>query len=211
VGRISGTSKRSELIEEVFNSVTHGIGAVLAIAGLVVLIVFSRQTSLLSCIVYGTTLVLLYLASTLYHSLSFTRARDFFRKMDHMAIYLLIAGTYTPFCLLALKGTVSWILLGAVWTFAIVGVVMKVFFTGRYEWISITMYVLMGWMVVPVMDSVYRVLSLQGFLFLLAGGAAYTVGVIFYLSRRIPFSHSIWHLWVLAGSILHFFSVLTLI
>jgi len=196
--------------EEIANSITHGIGAALAVAGLVILTLFADGPYLMGFIIYGVTLILLYLASTLYHSFVFTRARDFFRKIDHMAIYLLIAGTYTPFCLVALNGWVSWLLLGAVWTFAVIGIVMKSFFTGRFQWISVTMYVLMGWMVAPVIGSFYDVLSLKGFALLIGGGIAYTVGVFFYVSARIPYSHSIWHLWVLAGSILHFFSVLTL-
>lgn len=205
------SSEKLSLGEEIANSVTHGIGAVLAVAGLVMLVILADGSSLVSVVIYGTTLVLLYLASTLYHSLVFTRARELFRKFDHMAIFLLIAGTYTPFCLIALQGWKAWWLLAAVWTFAVIGIVMKSFFTGRYEWISITMYVLMGWMVIPVIDSIYEFLSLQGFVLLVAGGIAYTVGTFFYMNSRIPFNHSIWHLWVLAGSALHFFSVLTLV
>lgn len=203
-------SNDHSLGEEIANSITHGIGAVLAIAGLVILIVLADQNSMVSFTVYGTTLVLLYLASTLYHSLIFTRARDLFRKFDHMAIFLLIAGTYTPFCLLALQDWVGWVLLALVWTFAALGVVMKSFFTGRFEWVSIVVYVAMGWMIVPVIGSIYNILTLEGFAFLVAGGISYTVGTVFYMSRRIPYSHSIWHLWVLGGSVLHFFSVLTL-
>ena len=128
-----------------------------------------------------------------------------------MAIFLLIAGTYTPFCLMAVRGWVGWTVLGIIWGFAVVGIVMKSFFTGRYEWISITMYLLMGWMVIPVIQSIYAFLSFEGFLLLVAGGVAYTIGTIFYMNPRIPYHHGIWHLWVLAGSTLHFFSVLTLI
>ncbi len=207
----SAESGRPGLGEEIANSITHGVGALLSIAGLVTLIVLGDNTNRLSFIVYGVTLVLLYLASTLYHSLIFTRARTLFRKFDHMAIFLLIAGTYTPFCLMAVRGWVGWTVLGIIWGFAVVGIVMKSFFTGRYEWISITMYLLMGWMVIPVIQSIYAFLSLEGFLLLVAGGASYTIGTIFYMNPRIPYHHGIWHLWVLAGSTLHFFSVLTLI
>lgn len=204
-------SEKLHLGAEIANSITHGIGALLAIAGLVVLIVYADSSNLLSFVIYGVTLVLLYLASTLYHSLIFTRARGLFRKFDHMAIFLLIAGTYTPFCLMALHGWVSWLLLGLVWTFAILGIVMKSFFTGRFEWISISLYILMGWMIIPVIKSIYAFLSLEGFVLLVAGGVAYTVGTFFYVNSRIPYNHGIWHLWVLAGSVLHFFSVLTLV
>ncbi len=209
---VKGSSKSAKPVlgEEIANAVTHGVGALLAIAGLVVLIVFSDGGNLFSLVIYGVTLILLYFASTLYHSLVFTRARNLFRKFDHMAIFLLIAGTYTPFCLTALEGWVRWTLLGVIWTFAIVGIVMKSFFTGKHEWVSITMYILMGWMVVPVIKPIYDALSFQSFMLLVLGGVAYTIGTFFYMNRRISYGHSIWHLWVLAGSILHFFSVLSL-
>lgn len=206
----SAKSEEMTLGQEIANAITHGIGAILAVAGLVVLIMFSGDGNLLSAVIYGVTLIALYFASTLYHSLAFTRARYLFRKFDHMAIFLLIAGTYTPFCLIALKGWVGWCLLAIVWTFAIVGVIMKSFFTGRYEWISIAMYILMGWMVIPVIKPIYEALSLQGFMLLVAGGLAYTIGTFFYMNSRIAYTHSIWHLWVLAGSVLHFFSILSL-
>ncbi len=211
MGKESSKSAKPVLGEEIANAVTHGIGALLAIAGLVILIIFSDGGNLFSLVIYGVTLILLYFASTLYHSLVFTRARNLFRKFDHMAIFLLIAGTYTPFCLTALDGWVGWTLLAVIWTFAIIGIVMKAFFTGKHEWISITMYILMGWMVVPVIKPIYDALSFQAFILLVLGGVAYTVGTFFYMNRRISYSHSIWHLWVLAGSVLHFFSVLSLV
>ncbi len=207
----SSKSAKPVLGEEITNAVTHGIGALLAIAGLVILIIFSDGGNLFSLVIYGVTLILLYFASTLYHSLIFTRARNLFRKFDHMAIFLLIAGTYTPFCLTALDGWVGWTLLAVIWTFAIIGIVMKAFFTGKHEWVSITMYILMGWMVVPVIKPIYDAMSFQAFMLLVLGGVAYTVGTFFYMNRRISYSHSIWHLWVLAGSVLHFFSVLSLV
>jgi len=206
----SAESGRLSLGEEIANSITHGVGAVLSIAGLVRLIVLGDNSRSVSFIIYGVTLVLLYLASTLYHSLIFTRARTLFRKFDHMAIFLLIAGTYTPFCLMAVRGWVGWTVLGIIWTFAVIGIVINSFFTGRYEWISITMYLLIGWMVIPVIQSIYAFLSFEGFLLLVSGGVAYTIGTVFYMNPRIPYHHGIWHLWVLAGSTLHFFSVLTL-
>ena len=196
--------------EEIANAVTHGVGAIMAIAGLVVLVAYSGEGFVLSSAIYGTTLVLLYLASTLYHSLVFTRARKLFRKFDHMAIFLLIAGTYTPFCLTALKGWVGWVVLATVWSCAILGIVFKSLFTGRFEWLSISMYILCGWMVIFAIKPIYDSLSLHGFIMLVAGGVAYTIGTFFYMNTRIRYSHSIWHLWVLAGSVLHFFSVLTL-
>lgn len=204
------TALRGSLGEEIANAVTHGIGVVLAIIGLVVLIVYGSPGSVLGFAVYGVSLILLYLASTLYHSLIFTRARKLFRKFDHMAIFLLIAGTYTPFCLLALEGWLSWVLLGTVWALAVFGIVMKSLFTGKFEWISVCAYIATGWLVIFAIKPIYQSLSFEGFSLLIGGGLAYTIGTFFYTRRRIPYSHSIWHLWVLAGSVLHFFAVLTL-
>lgn len=202
---------RGSVGEEIANAITHGIGVLLAIAGLVVLIIYGKPGSTLGFGVYGATLILLYLASTLYHSLIFTRARSLFRKFDHMAIFLLIAGTYTPFCLLALEGWLSWTMLGTVWAFAVFGIVMKSLFTGKFEWLSVCIYIATGWLVVFAIKPIYAALSTEGFLLLVGGGAAYTIGTIFYVRSRVPYNHSIWHLWVLAGSVLHFFAVLTLI
>ena len=202
---------RGSLGEEIANAITHGVGVILSIIGLVVLIVYGGGGSVIGLAVYGVTLILLYLASTLYHSLIFTRARSLFRKFDHMAIFLLIAGTYTPFCLLALKGWLAWTLLGTVWAFAIFGIVMKSLFTGRFEWLSVCAYIATGWLVVFAIKPIYEALSFEGFLLLIGGGIAYTIGTFFYMRSRLPYNHSIWHLWVLAGSVLHFFSVLTLV
>ena len=205
------TEARPRLGEEIANAITHGIGALLALAGLVFLAIYAEAGSTVSFAIYGSTLVVLYLASTLYHSLAFTRARTLFRKFDHMAIFLLIAGTYTPFCLLALQGWIGWTLFGVVWGLAIAGIVLKALFTGRFEWLSVSIYILTGWIVILAIKPIYQVMSAQGFVLLVCGGLAYTIGTFFYVNSRIPFSHSIWHLWVLAGSTLHFFSVLTLL
>lgn len=197
--------------EELANAITHGIGALLALTALVFLVLSTDDGNRLSFTIYGVTLVLLYLASTLYHSLIFTRARNLFRKFDHMAIFLLIAGTYTPFCLTALHGWLSWTMLGTVWGFAIAGVILKSVFTGKFEWLSVSIYILTGWMVIVAIIPIYEFLSPQGFFLLVSGGLAYTIGTFFYVNKKIPYSHSIWHLWVLAGSVFHFFSVMTLI
>jgi len=201
---------KPKLGEELANAITHGIGVLLAIVGLVLLVLRADDSSLASFAIYGSTLILLYLASTLYHSLIFTGARKLFRKFDHMAIFLLIAGTYTPFCITALDGWMGWALLAAVWSFAILGIVMKSMFTGRFEWLSVSIYILTGWMVILAIKPIYDTLTVAGFAFLVAGGLAYTVGTLFYMAKRVPYAHSIWHLWVLAGSVLHYFSVLTL-
>lgn len=205
------SSLRGSVGEEIANAVTHGIGLLLSIGGFVVLGMYGTADSLLAFAVYGVTLMLLYLASTLYHSLIFTRARSLFRKFDHMAIFLLIAGTYTPFCLLAMEGWLSLILLGTVWLFAVLGIVMKSLFTGRFEWLSVSIYIATGWLVVFAIKPIYEALSPAGFFLLVGGGLAYSIGTFFYVRSSIPYNHSIWHLWVLAGSVLHFFSVLTLI
>ncbi len=197
--------------EEVFNAISHGIGAIAAVAGLVTLVMLTDIHDSPGYVVYGVSLVVLYLASTLYHSFGHPKVKDFFRKLDHMAIFLLIAGTYTPYCLSILQGWTRWTILGVIWTFAIAGIVVKSFSAGKFEWISLTFYVMMGWMVVFVIKPVYEYLSPWGFVSLLAGGLAYTLGTYFYMSKRIPFAHGIWHLWVLAGSVLHFFSVMTLV
>lgn len=207
----SESVERPRLGVELANAITHGVGALLAIFALIFLVIKANEGSVVGFAIYGGCLVTLYLASTLYHSLVFTRARNLFRKFDHMAIFLLIAGTYTPFCFSALTGWTGWLMLGAVWGFAVLGIVMKSMFTGRYEWLSVSMYILTGWMVIFIIKPIYETLSFSGFTFLVAGGLAYTIGTVFYVNTKIPYSHSIWHLWVLGGSVLHFFSVLTLV
>ena len=197
--------------EEIANAVTHGIGAIVAIAGLVVMTVLTDVLEEPGYLVYGITLVLLYLTSTLYHSISHWRAKNIFRKLDHMAIFLLIAGTYTPYCLDVLDGWMRWTVFGIIWGCAGAGIVMKGFYTGKLEWLSVSFYVLMGWMAVFVMKPIYNSISFPGFLCLLIGGLAYTFGTYFYINKRIRFSHSIWHLWVLAGSTFHFFSIMTML
>ena len=201
---------KPKLGEEIANAITHGIGALLAIFAFVFLIIKAKEASRVGLAIYGGSLVLLYLASTLYHSLVFTRARNLFRKFDHMAIFLLIAGTYTPFCMTALDGWLRWTMFGVVWGFAILGVVLKSIFTGKFEWLSVSIYILTGWMVIVAIKPIYEFLSFEGFVLLVTGGLAYTIGTIFYVNQRIRFHHSIWHLWVLAGSVLHFFSILSL-
>ena len=205
------TASRPRLGVEIANAITHGIGVLLAIFALILLILRVDGVSVVSFVIYGVTLITLYLASTLYHSLVFTRARNLFRKFDHMAIFLLIAGTYTPFCMTALNGWLGWVMLGVVWGLAVLGIVLKSLFTGKYEWLSVAIYILTGWMVIFAIKPIYETLSVTGFAFLVAGGLSYTIGTLFYVNTRIPYSHSIWHLWVLAGSVLHFFSVLTLV
>lgn len=202
--------------EEIANAITHGVGALLAIAALVVLVVFSIISGTVWHVVgfsiFGGTLVLLYLASTLYHSLSATRARRLFQKFDHMSIFLLIAGTYTPFCLVALPGAIGWTILAITWACAITGIVMKAFFTGSHERLSTALYIAMGWLIVPAIKPLYNAVTFSTFLWLMAGGVLYTAGTYFFLKdQQKKFYHSVWHLFVLCGSVCHFFAVLGLL
>jgi len=193
------------------NAISHGIGAGLAIVGAIYLIVVSTRGSawvVVSCSVFAGTLVLVYICSTLYHSLVRTRARHVFHVLDHSAIYLLIAGTYTPFTLVSLHGRTGWILFGAVWTLAIAGVVFKIFAVGRFAVASAVVYLFQGWMVVFAARPLMHAVSPQGLLWLGAGGLAYTLGIVFFALDRIPYFHAAWHLFVLAGSIAHYFAIL---
>jgi hemolysin III len=201
--------------EEIANAITHGVGALLAISALVLLIVFSALQGsawhVSSFTIFGSTMVVLYVMSTLYHSLTHIRAKKLFRKFDHMSIFLLIAGTYTPFCLTALRGWLGWTIFGIVWGCAIGGIVIKAFHTGKAELISTILYLMMGWIIIFFIRPVYEIMSMQGFLFLTLGGVFYTLGAFFFIREKIPYNHSIWHLFVLAGSTFHFFSVMSLL
>ena len=198
-------------MEEVMNAVTHGIGTLLAVAGLVLLVVFAHLYGdvwhMVSFAIYGTTLVLLYLASTLYHSFTNERLKYIFKILDHSAIYLLIAGTYTPFTLVPLHGVLGWTVFGMVWGLAILGIVLKVFFVGRFKFISTLCYILMGWFIVFAIKPLIAAVPETGIIWLFAGGLFYTLGSIFYLWHKLPYNHAIWHLFVLAGSISHFIAV----
>lgn len=198
--------------EELAHAITHGIGAILSIAGLTLLVAFSALRGdawhVVSSAIFGTTLVLLYSASTLYHSFPQPKVKRIFRIMDHSAIYLLIAGTYTPFLLVSLRGTWGWTLFGVVWGAAIAGVWFKVFHTGRFPKLSTTLYIVMGWVALVAIKPMMENIPLGGLILILAGGLTYTVGVVFYVMHRMIYHHAVWHLFVLGGSILHFFAVL---
>jgi hemolysin III len=197
--------------EELANSLTHGIGVVLSIAGLVVLVVVSCMQGdpwrVVGLSIYGTCLVLLYTASTLYHSFRSPRVKHVFRIMDHAAIYLLIAGTYTAFTLTLLRGAWGWTLFGVSWGLCLAGIIFKLFFVNRFNVLSTVIYLLMGWMIVvagkPLMENV----PMGGLYWLLAGGVAYSLGTVFYLWEKLPFHHAVWHLFVLGGSVCHFFAI----
>jgi hemolysin III len=193
------------------NAITHGVGAALAVLGSAYLIVVSSRGSasvVVSCSIFAGTLVLVYVCSTLYHSLVRTRARHLFHVLDHAAIYLLIAGTYTPFTLVSLRGPVGWTLFGIVWTFAIAGVVFKNFAVDRFAVASVLVYLFQGWLVIFAVHPLVHAIGPRGLLWLAVGGAAYTLGIIFFALDRIPYFHAAWHLFVLVGSIAHYFAIL---
>ena len=193
------------------NAITHGIGAVLAVAGAVYLIGASMRGTawhIVSCAVFAVTLVLVYLCSTLYHSLVRTRARHVFQVLDHSAIYLLIAGTYTPFTLVSLRGPVGWTLFGVVWALAIAGVIFKSIALGRFAVASVVVYLFQGWFVVFAALPLLRAIGWHGMMWLAAGGLAYTLGIAFFALDRLRYFHATWHLFVLIGSAAHYFAIL---
>lgn len=198
--------------QEIANSVTHGLGIALSVAGLIVLVVLASLHAtvwhIVSFSIFGASLVLLYTASTLYHSFRSPRVKQVLHIIDHSSIYLLIAGSYTPFVLVTLRGAWGWSLFGVVWGIALAGIVLKTFFTGRYKMASTILYLLMGWMIVVAIKPLAHAVPVGGIVWLAAGGLAYTIGAVIYMWKTIPYHHAIWHLFVLAGSICHYFSVL---
>lgn len=198
--------------EEIAHSAIHGLGIVLSVAGLVALVLVARRTGdpwhVMACSVYGASLILLYLASTLYHSVPSARAKRVLRILDHSAIYLLIAGTYTPFTLISLRGGWGWTLFGLVWGMAVLGIALKIAAIGRFRWLSMVLYLGMGWLVVIALEPLLLAVSRGGVRLLFLGGLSYTLGTVFYGWRRLPYHHAVWHAFVLAGSVLHFFAVL---
>ena len=199
--------------EEIANGVTHGIGVALAVAALSILVTLAAERGgdawrIVSFSVYGATLILLYLASTLYHSFQNPKLKRLFNLLDHAAIFLLIAGTYTPFTLVTLRGAWGWTLFGIIWGLAVLGILFKVFFIDRLRVVSVFFYVGMGLIVLIAIDPLLDVLSLRGLMWLSIGGLSYLIGVVFYLWKRLPYGHMVWHLFVLGGSICHFFGIL---
>lgn len=193
------------------NSVTHGVGAVLAIAGAVVLVVTTaggNSWQVASCVIFACTLVAVYICSTLYHSLVRTRAQRVMRIIDHSAIYLLIAGTYTPFALVSLRGHGGWPLFAIVWSLAVFGIVFKSFAIDRFEIASVIVYLAMGWLVVFMMRPLLHAIAWRGIYWIALGGLFYTAGIVFYALDRLSYFHASWHVFVLAGSTCHYFAVL---
>ena len=204
--------RRPTFGEEVANSLSHGAGLGLAIAGTPVLIVAAvRYGSVWNTVgvsIFAASMISLYLASTLYHALTHDRAKRFFRVLDHSAIFILIAGTYTPFTLGVLRGPWGWTLFGLIWGLAVVGLVKKAVFGARFVWLSVALYLVMGWLVLIAGPQVWQRVPLMGLAWLLAGGVAYTGGVLLFAAHRIRYSHFAWHLFVIAGTACHFFAVL---
>lgn len=195
--------------EEFWNALTHGIGALLTIPALILLIGKAQSTGtkeeLISYIIFGVSMFLLYLASTLYHSIP--KHKVFLKKMDHSSIFLLIAGTYTPVALIAIGGTAGWTLVGIEWGLAVIGIIVKQFFVHRFKRTSLLVYISMGWLVIFVFQPVMDYLTIKGVLVLLAGGLSYTIGTYFYQNRNIPYNHAIWHVFVMVGSLFMFLAI----
>ncbi len=208
---MTSKAKSYSVGEEIAHALTHGVGAVASIVGLVLMLLWSTHYGdiwhVVSASIYGVSLIMLYASSTFYHALSWPRAKAFFQQADHAAIYILIAGTYTPFLLVNLRGPWGWSLLVLVWSIALLGVAIELLLKERIKWLSLSLYLGLGWMaliaVKPMLDNV----ASNGLLLLLAGGLAYSFGVIFYVWKSLKYHHAIWHVFVLTGSVLHFFSV----
>lgn len=198
--------------EEIFHTISHGIGTVLSIAGLAILVAFATLNGngwhIASSSIYGATLILMYSASTLYHGIPHSRAKQIFQQLDHAAIYLLIAGTYTPFLLVNLRQDWGWLLFAIIWSVAITGITFELSNYKPFQRISLWLYMLMGWMIVLAIKPMLENVAAGGMVLLVAGGLAYTIGAIFYVREQLPYHHLIWHLFVLTGSSLHFFSIL---
>lgn len=198
--------------EEIANSISHGLGLILALVALPILLVSAMRIGsthfMVGAAVFGATMVLLYLASTLYHSITHEPAKRLCRLFDHSAIFLLIAGTYTPFTLGVLRGTWGWTLLAIIWLLAITGIVVKALPRTRHSWISMVLYLVMGWLAIVAIKPILTLVPVPGILLILAGGVAYTGGLAFFAAHRLRYSHFIWHLFVIAGTTFHFFAVL---
>lgn len=198
--------------EELANSISHGVAAVMSLAGLVFLLVASVRTAdpyrITSCAIYGSVLCLFYLVSTLYHSMRNQKARYVFRILDHAGIYLVIAGTYTPIALVSLRAGYGWVLFGVVWVLALAGIIFKSFMTHKLAFVAPIFYIVLGWLIVIDMTEVLAMIPHRGVAWLVAGGLSYSFGILFYAVDRIPFNHAIWHLFVMVGSLCHYLAIL---
>ncbi|HEX5834076.1 MAG TPA: hemolysin III family protein [Pyrinomonadaceae bacterium] len=198
--------------EEIANSISHGLGLLLALIALPILVISAVRIGstrfMIGAAVFGVTMILLYLASTLYHSVTHDAAKKVFRLFDHSAIFLLIAGTYTPFTLGVLRGTWGWTLLAIIWFLALAGIVVKAVPRTRHSWISMVLYLVMGWLAIVAIKPMFELVPVPGIILIFAGGLAYTGGLAFFAARSLRYSHFIWHLFVIAGTAFHFFAVL---
>ena len=199
-------------IEERANAITHGLGVVLGVVGLILLLIraFDHQADMLtiaSMAVYGSSIILLFLASTLYHSITTEKTKRLLKTLDHCAIYLLIAGSYTPFLLVSLRTPLAMGLMAVIWGIALVGIIMKIAFVYRFKRLSLMTYLAMGWLSLVVVYQLAMNIEMGGLVLLALGGVIYSLGVIFYVAKRIPYNHAIWHLFVLAGCACHFFAI----
>ncbi|WEM42272.1 hemolysin III family protein [Photobacterium sp. DA100] len=206
------TGSGYSVTEEVANSVSHGLGMVFGIIGLVLLLMQAVSAgadalSITSLSIYGASMILLYLASTLYHAIPFERAKRALKTFDHCAIYLLIAGTYTPFLLISLRTPLAITLMVVIWTIALIGIVLKIAFVYRFKRLSLATYLIMGWLSLIAIYPLAMSLATGGLVLLAAGGIVYSVGVVFYVNKRIPYNHAIWHLFVLGGTVCHFLAI----
>jgi hemolysin III len=208
----SFSKPRYSIGEEIANSVTHGVGVVLSIGGLAILTAFASVLGnawhIVSSSIFGATLILLYASSTLYHSIQLPRVKRVLQVIDHSAIFLLIAGTYTPFTLVTLRGAWGWTIFGVVWGLAVTGIIFQVTRLRKWPVISLALYLGMGWAVIVATKPLLAAIDPRGLLLLLLGGLSYTAGIVFYVWRRLPYHHAIWHIFVLAGSAFHFFAIL---
>lgn len=207
--------RKQSLEEEFANSISHGFGilfSIIAISLLVTLSVINGNTlDIVSCSIFGGSILLLYTFSTLYHATQEPRIKAWLRTFDHIGIYFLISGTYTPFLMMAVKGTLGWIFFGIVWGLALFGIVFKIFYTHRFKRASLILYLGMGWMGILLVKPMLENLSIQALTLVAAGGISYTLGTIFYTRPNMRFAHTIWHLFVLAGTILHFVAIMDMI
>lgn len=208
-----GAARRQKLGEEIVNAITHGLGAILAVVGLVFLLVrairFGATIHVASVALFGASMILLYLCSCLYHALAECKGKQVFQVLDHCTIFLLILGTYIPICLVNLGGVLGWTLFGVNTACAVVGIVLTAMDMKRWKKLSMVLYVVMGWMCVIALPAIYQALTPMGFVFLVLGGVCYTVGILFYRQKEKLYRHGIWHVFVLAGTVFQFFTVYT--
>lgn len=211
--RETNMNTRNDILIEVFNAITHGVGTLLSVIGLVLLVhkavttPDSSVSEMISYIIYGSSLVILFLSSTLYHSFSFTKLKDLFQKIDHASIYLLIAGSYTPYLMVTVGGTLGYIFLAVVWTAALAGIIFEVVWTNRFPKLSTYLYLIMGWMGLLLLYPLYLNFAVSGIIFLFLGGVFYSLGTFFYRMKHNGWMHVIWHLFVVAGATFMFLSI----